>query len=76
MSDISYEEKTSGKGPFLKQKRLEAGLTIQDVTKRLGKVSPNAYQRYETGKSLPTLTKFNELLTAINPNISSVLKIA
>ena len=61
---------------ILKQKRIEAGLTIQEVSKRLGKTSSYAYHRYETGKNLPSLAKFNELLTAINPNISSILKIA
>ena len=60
---------------ILKQKRLEMGLTIKDVTARLGQTSPNAYGRYESGKNIPTLTKFDELLTAINPNTSSILKI-
>ena len=61
---------------ILKQKRIETGLTIKDVTMRLGQTSPNAYGRYETGKNIPTLKKFDELLTAINPKTSSVLKIS
>ena len=61
---------------ILKQKRIEMGLTIKDVTMRLGQTSPNAYGRYENGKNIPTLKKFDELLTAINPNTSSILKIS
>ena len=60
---------------ILKQKRIETGLTIKDVTAKLGQTSPNSYGRYETGKNIPTLKKFDELLTAINPKASSVLKI-
>ena len=51
------------------------GLTIKEVTMKLGQSSLNAYGRYETGKNIPTLKKFDELLTAINPNVSSILKI-
>ncbi len=61
---------------ILKQKRIEMGLTIKDVTMRLGQTSPNAYGRYENGKNIPTLKKFDELLTAINPKTSSILKIS
>ena len=61
---------------ILRQKRIEMGLTIKDVTVRLGQVSPNAYGRYESGKNIPTLKKFDELLAAINPNVSSILKVS
>ena len=60
---------------ILRQQRIEMGLTIKEVTMKLGQSSLNAYGRYETGKNIPTLKKFDELLTAINPNVSSILKI-
>ncbi|MCY4524231.1 MAG: type II toxin-antitoxin system HicB family antitoxin [Halobacteriovoraceae bacterium] len=61
---------------ILKQKRIDNGLTVRDVAMRLGQMSPNSYGRYESGKSIPTLEKFDELLTAINPNSSSILKVS
>ena len=61
---------------LLKQKRLESGLSVREVAKRLGQSSsPNAYSRYETGRSTPSLAKFDEILAAINPNASGLLKI-
>ena len=61
---------------ILKQKRLENGLSIRDVAKRLGQEdSPNSYGRYEQGRSVPSLAKFDEILSAINREISGVLKI-
>ena len=61
---------------ILKQKRLDNGLTIRDVAMRLGQSSPNSYGRYESGKSIPTLEKFDELLAAISPDLSSILKVS
>ncbi len=60
----------------LKQKRIDNGLTIREVALRLGQTSPNAYSRYETGRNIPTLKKFDELVTAINSNSSVVLKVS
>ena len=61
---------------ILKQKRIDNGLTVRDVAMRLGQTSPNSYGRYESGKSIPTLEKFDELLAAISPNSSSILKVS
>ena len=61
---------------ILRQKRIDNGLSIRDVANRMGQSSPNSYGRYESGKSTPTIEKFDELLTAIDPNLSSILKVA
>ena len=61
---------------ILRQKRIDNGLSIRDIANRMGQSSPNSYGRYESGKSIPTIEKFDELLTAIDPNLSSILKVA
>ncbi|MBI5815573.1 MAG: helix-turn-helix domain-containing protein [Nitrospinae bacterium] len=42
-----------------------AGLTLEDVTQKLGAKSLNAYARYEQGRSEPTVSKIEELVSAI-----------
>ena len=61
---------------ILRQKRIDNGLSVRDVARRLGQSSPNAYGRYENGKNIPTIEKFDELLAAIDPGLSSVLRVA
>ena len=61
---------------ILRQKRIEHGLSMRDVASRLGQSSPNSYGRYESGKSIPTIEKFDELLAAIDPGLSSILRVA
>jgi len=46
------------------------------VARRLGQKSPNAYARYEQGRSVPTVEKLNELMRAIDPGIEPILKVA
>ena len=61
---------------ILRQKRIDNGLSIRDVASRLGQSSPNSYGRYENGKNIPTIEKFDELLAAIDPGLSSILRVA
>ena len=58
---------------LLRRYRIKHGLTLLDVKKRLGAKSHNAYARYEQGKSVPTIEKFNQLLSAISPDRDFVL---
>jgi len=51
---------------FLKRRRQASGLTLADVAERLGARSHNAYARYEQGKSVPTIAKLIELLSAVD----------
>ena len=58
---------------FLSTMRLEAGLTIMEVTKKLGKTSPNFYAQYEQGKSLPSMEMISEFIRVISPETSLLL---
>ncbi|MBI4403425.1 MAG: type II toxin-antitoxin system HicB family antitoxin [Deltaproteobacteria bacterium] len=60
---------------MLKQQRSSHGLTLQEVANRLKVASPNAYARYEQGKSVPTVEKLTELLLAIDPEHEPILKV-
>lgn len=60
---------------MLRQQRSSRGLTLQEMAKRLGINSVNAYARYEQGKSIPTVEKLTELLKAIDGK-EPILKIA
>jgi transcriptional regulator with XRE-family HTH domain len=61
---------------MLKRQREAHSLTLVEVARRLGRKSPNAYARYEQGKSLPTLEKLNKLIKAIDPAFEPLLKAA
>jgi predicted RNase H-like HicB family nuclease len=61
---------------MLKRQREAHRLTLQEVARRLGQKSPNAYARYEQGRSVPTVEKLNELMRAIDPGIEPILKVA
>jgi hypothetical protein len=61
---------------MLKRQREAHRLTLVEVAQRLGQKSPNAYARYEQGKSLPTLDKLNKLMKAIDPAFEPILKVA
>lgn len=59
---------------MLKNQRARAGLTIQDVADRLG-VTKHAYAQYEQARALPSLTKIEEFLRAMNKKAHVVLEI-
>jgi hypothetical protein len=61
---------------MLKRQREAHRLTLKEVAQRLGQKSPNAYARYEQGKSLPTVEKLNQLMKAIDPGFEPILKVA
>ena len=61
---------------MLKRQREAHRLTLAEVARRLGQKSPNAYARYEQGKSLPTVEKLNKLMKAIDPGFEPILKVA
>jgi predicted RNase H-like HicB family nuclease len=61
---------------MLKRQREAHHLTLVELANRLGQKSPNAYARYEQGKSVPTVEKLKELMKAIDPGFEPVLKIA
>ena len=59
---------------LLKRQRQMRGLSLADVSDRLGLKSRNAYARYEQGRAVPTVEKLTELLRAVNPEREFVLK--
>jgi len=60
---------------MLKRLRQKNGLSVREVSKRMGSSSPNAFGSYEQGKVAPTLEKLEELMHAIDPTHSVILKI-
>lgn len=60
---------------ILKRSRTLSGLTAKQVAMRMKEKSITGYLRYEQGKSTPSIEKFSEILTAIDPSKEPVLKI-
>ena len=58
---------------LLKRQRQMRGLSLAEVSERMGLKSRNAYARYEQGKAVPTVDKLVELLRAVTlkENLSS-----
>ncbi|MHC4470781.1 MAG: helix-turn-helix domain-containing protein [Planctomycetota bacterium] len=54
---------------LLRRLRARSGLTLAEVAGRLGHTSPNAYARYEQGRTVPTVEKLAELLRAVDCDI-------
>lgn len=58
---------------LLRQRRSDAGLSLAEVSRRLGAASRNAYARYEQGLTVPTIDKLVELLEATDSEHDLVL---
>ena len=54
---------------LLRRQRFVHGMSLADVTKRLGLKSRNAYARYEQGRSVPSADKMLELLQALGTDV-------
>ena len=54
-------------GSLLKRRRQLNNLSTQQVAERMGSMSKTAYARYEQGKILPGIDKFQQLLAATGP---------
>jgi len=59
---------------LLRRQREARGLPLSEVSRRLNQSSPNAYARYEQGKSVPSVEKLRELMSAVNPGKSLVVR--
>jgi predicted RNase H-like HicB family nuclease len=51
----------------LRRQREASKSTIREVSERLGSNSPNAYARYEKGRTRISLDQYERLLQAVNP---------
>ena len=71
--EISSEDVATLTAFLLRRQRLKHGLTLVEVSKRLGAKSHNTYARYEQGRSVPTIDKFNLLLSALSEDTDFVL---
>lgn len=50
--------------------RERSGRSLAEVASTMGKASKNAYARYEQGEAVPTIQKFEELLSAVDPDLT------
>jgi hypothetical protein len=50
---------------FLRRERAKSGLTLAEVARKMGSKSLNTYARYEQGRTVPTVPKLSELLSAV-----------
>jgi DNA-binding XRE family transcriptional regulator len=71
--EIGSKDQAALSALLLRRQRIKHGLTLKDVSKRLGARSHNTYARYEQGKSIPTINMFNRLLSAVSPDKDFVL---
>jgi len=58
---------------YLRRLRARNKVSLNQVAARMGSKSPNAYGRYEQGRSVPTMLKFRELLEAVSPGTDFLL---
>jgi len=58
---------------LLRRQRVKHGLTLVELSKRLGAKSHNTYARYEQGRSVPTIDKLSLLLSALSEDNDFVL---
>lgn len=49
---------------------------MREVAQRLGSKSPNAYAQYETGRVAPSIDTLTRLVSALNPKLEPVLRVA
>jgi transcriptional regulator with XRE-family HTH domain len=49
---------------------------VREVAQRLGSKSPNAYAQYETGRVAPSIDTLTRLVSALNPKLEPVLRVA
>jgi len=71
--EVGADDQAAFSAFLLRRQRIKKGLTLKEVARRLGARSHNTYARYEQGKSVPTIEKFVQLLSAVSPEKDYVL---
>jgi len=71
--EVSSQDTRTMISLLLRRQREKSGLSLSEVTERLGAKSRNAYARYEQGQSAPTLEKLDQLLKAVSPDQNFIL---
>jgi predicted RNase H-like HicB family nuclease len=59
----------------LRRQRAASQSTVREVAERLGSTSPNAYARYEKGRTRFSVDHYERLLQAANPQQNLQLKV-
>ena len=59
----------------LRRQRELSKSTVREVSERLGSNSPNAYARYEKGRTRISLDQYERLLQAVNPQQNFHLRV-
>ena len=59
----------------LRRQREQSKSTVREVAERLGSTSPNAYARYEKGRTRISLDQYERLLRAVNPQQNFHLRV-
>lgn len=59
----------------LRRQREASKSTVREVSERLGASSPNAYARYEKGRTRISLDQYERLLQAVNPQQNFHLRV-
>lgn len=59
----------------LRRQREMSKSTVREVSERLGSNSPNAYARYERGRTRISLDQYERLLQAVNPKQNFHLRV-
>jgi|SRR5215813_10160326 len=71
--EIGSDDAASLVALILRRQREKHGVSLAEVARRLGSRSKTAYARYEQGRSVPTIEKLFELLSAVAPGEDFVL---
>jgi len=61
---------------FLKQLRLQQGLSVEEVSRKLGYKSRASYFQYEAGRREPSIGQFETIVKAMSQNAWRALKVA
>jgi len=65
--EIGSDDAAALVAAMLRRQREKHGLSLSKVARRLGTRSKTAYARYEQGRSVPSVKKLFELLSAVAP---------
>jgi len=71
--EVAFNDVGAMTSLLLRRQRMKHGLTLAEVSKRLGTKSLNSYARYEQGRSVPTMEKFDQLISAFSKDNDIVL---
>jgi DNA-binding XRE family transcriptional regulator len=72
--EIDAEDAATLVALMLRRQREKHGVSLAEVARRLGARSKTAYARYEQGRSVPSVEKLFELLSAVAPGEDFVLQ--